>query len=60
MLRVVRRDLELATKLPSSLVEEKSRLASIAHEEWVAARANNDFKSFAMEKARSLAADQAR
>lgn len=52
MLRVVRRDLELATKLPSSLIEEKSRLASIAHEEWVAARANNDFKSFAPTLAR--------
>lgn len=45
--RVVRRNYELSTKLPGALVAEKSRLASIAHEKWVAARASNDFKSFA-------------
>ncbi len=47
MLRVVRRDLDLATKLPTSLVEEKSRLSAIAHERWVEARAKSDFASFA-------------
>lgn len=47
IIRVVQRDLDLATKIPTSLVEEKSRLASQAHEKWVEARANNDFKSFA-------------
>ncbi|MFI5385262.1 MAG: carboxypeptidase M32 [Fimbriimonadales bacterium] len=47
MLRVVKRDLDLATKIPSELVAEKSRLAAIGHESWVKARANNDFKSFA-------------
>ncbi len=47
LLRVVRRNLSLATKLPTSLVEEKSRLSAIAHEKWVEARANSDFKSFA-------------
>jgi carboxypeptidase Taq len=47
MLRIVRRDLDLATKLPTKLVEEKTRLAAIAHEKWVEARANNDFASFA-------------
>ncbi len=47
MLRVVRRDIDLATKIPSALVEEKSKLSSEAHERWVEARANNDFKSFA-------------
>lgn len=47
MLRVVGRDLDQATKIPTALVEEKSRLASKAHEAWVTARANNDFKSFA-------------
>ncbi len=46
MLRVVKRDLDLATKIPTDLVAEKSRLAAIAHEEWVKARAENDFKSF--------------
>lgn len=47
LLRVVRRDIELATKLPTELVAEKTRLAAIAHEEWVKARAENDFASFA-------------
>lgn len=47
MLRVVSRDLDLATKLPTELVAEKTRLGAIAHEAWVTARANNDFKSFA-------------
>ncbi|MGV3617098.1 MAG: carboxypeptidase M32 [Fimbriimonas sp.] len=47
MLRIVRRDLDLATKLPTKLVEEKTRLAAIAHEQWVEARAKNDFASFA-------------
>ncbi|RYG36960.1 carboxypeptidase M32 [bacterium] len=52
LLRVVKRDLELATKLPSKLVEEKTRLASIAHEEWVKARAENDYASFSPTLAR--------
>jgi carboxypeptidase Taq len=45
--RVVRRDLELRTKIPTELVAEKSKLAAQAHEAWVEARAKNDFKSFA-------------
>lgn len=47
MVRVVTRDLDLATKLPSELVAEKSKLASDAQEIWVAARASNDFSAFA-------------
>lgn len=47
LLRVVRRDLDLSTKLPASFVEEKSKLAAIAHEKWVEARANSDFATFA-------------
>ncbi len=47
LLRIVRRDLALKTKIPSDLVAEKSRLGAIAHEDWMRARANNDFKSFA-------------
>ena len=47
LVRVVKRQYELATKIPSSLVAEKLRLAAMAHEEWVAARKGNDFKSFA-------------
>jgi carboxypeptidase Taq len=47
MLRVVQRDLDLATKLPTELVAEKTRLGAIAHEAWVKARAENDFAGFA-------------
>ncbi len=47
MLRVVRRSVDLATKLPSTLVEEKTRLSAIAHERWVEARSKSDFASFA-------------
>ncbi len=47
MLRVAKRDYDMATKIPASLVEEKSKLAAEAHEAWVAARKNNDFKGFA-------------
>ncbi len=46
-IRVVQRDFDLKTKIPAKLVAEKSRLAAIAHEDWVKARANNDFKGFA-------------
>src|ERR1041384_4989326 len=47
MLRVTKRDYGLATKIPASLVEEKSKLSAEGHEIWVKARTNNDFKSFA-------------
>lgn len=47
MLRVVKRDFDLQTKIPTSLVEEKSRLSSIAHEHWVEARQSNNFAGFA-------------
>lgn len=47
LVRVTRRKYDLATKIPASLVAEKLRLAAIGHEEWVVARKNNDFKSFA-------------
>ncbi len=46
MLRVIKREFDLSTKIPTELVEEKSKLAALAHEQWVKARANNDFKSF--------------
>ncbi len=45
--RVVKRDFDLATKIPSALVAKKSKLAAEGHEIWVRARANNDFVSFA-------------
>ncbi len=47
VLRVVRRNLDLATKLPTALVEEKSRLSAVGHEKWVEARAKSKFSMFA-------------
>ncbi|MBI1756431.1 MAG: carboxypeptidase M32 [Fimbriimonas ginsengisoli] len=47
MLRVVKRELDQATKIPAALVEEKAKLTSTAFDIWVKARAANDFKSFA-------------
>ena len=47
MLRVVQRQLDQQLKIPSRLVEERSRVTSLAHELWVEARKNNDFASFA-------------
>jgi len=46
LLRVVGRDLAQSTKIPSSLVAEKSRLSSEAHEAWVVAREKNDYPGF--------------
>jgi carboxypeptidase Taq len=46
LVRIVLRRLEKSTKIPASLVEEKSRVSSEAHEVWVQARANNDFAKF--------------
>lgn len=47
LIRIVQRQLKLRTKIPTDLVAEKSRLSSIAHEDWVKARAANDFPAFA-------------
>jgi carboxypeptidase Taq len=47
LVRVAKRNFDLATKIPASLVAEKTRVSSIAHEDWVRARKNNDFASFA-------------
>jgi carboxypeptidase Taq len=46
LVRVIQRDLDLATKLPADLVAKKTKLAAIAHEDWVKARAENNFKGF--------------
>ena len=61
MIPVVSRDLDLATKLPTALVAKKAGLASLAHEEWVKARAANDFASFAptLEKMFDIAREEA-
>ncbi len=45
-LRSARRAYDLASKLPSRLVEERARATSLAVEAWVEAKKNNDFKHF--------------
>jgi carboxypeptidase Taq len=45
-LREIRRDLDRAAKLPSSLVAEISETASLAMEAWKAARSRSDFAEF--------------
>src|SRR5262249_19927478 len=45
LLRVVKRDYDKARKLPADLVGEITRATASAHEVWVKARAENDFKS---------------
>ena len=45
-LREARRDYGKATKLPSSLVEEMTRISSMAKHEWAQARAASDFARF--------------
>lgn len=47
MVRVLQRDYDLKTKLPADFVAEKTRLSAIAHEDWVKARAENNFAGFA-------------
>jgi len=44
--RVVRRELDLATKLPSELVGRKALLATQGHELWIKARKANDYAMF--------------
>ena len=46
-LRAVRRDYDLAVKIPSSLVAELAKAETLGHEVWVKARAENDFAHFA-------------
>lgn len=46
LLRVVRRDLDQATRIPADLVGEFSRVTSMAREGWKEGKANNDFSAF--------------
>ncbi len=46
MLRVAKRNFDRAMKIPEALAVEEVRVTSLAHEVWVNARKNNDFKSF--------------
>ncbi len=43
----MRRDYDLATKIPTDLVAELARTGSLAQEAWKEARQNNDFPKFA-------------
>lgn len=61
IVRNIKRDYDHSTKIPASLVEEKSKLSSIAHEDWVKARAENNFAGFAdtLEKMFDIARQEA-
>ena len=60
-LREIRREYDLAVKLPRDLVEELARTHSMARQAWVAARPQNDFAAFRpwLEKNIALARRQA-
>jgi len=45
-IREIRRDYDRATKLPSDLVEEMAKTASVAQHEWAAARKESSFSRF--------------
>lgn len=45
--RVVRRQMDIATKLPAEFVARKAKKSTEAHEIWVKARRDNDFAHFA-------------
>ena len=46
-LRVARRDFDKISKLPESLVAEMSRVTTLAHGAWAAARAESNYSKFA-------------
>ncbi len=46
LVRVVRHDYDLATRVPTALVEELARVTSQAHEIWARAREQADFAAF--------------
>ena len=46
LVRVVRHDYDLATRVPASLVEELARTTALAHETWTKAREAADFSQF--------------
>jgi carboxypeptidase Taq len=61
LLRLVRREYDKATKLPTEHVVEFQRTTALAHEVWAQARAHNDFQAFAptLEKIIGLAVQRA-
>jgi carboxypeptidase Taq len=46
MIRVVKRDYDNETKLPTDFVAELAEVTTLAHEVWAKARAKDDFRSF--------------
>ena len=46
-LRMARRDFDQATKIPTALVAETTRVTTLAHEQWAQARAESDWGRFA-------------
>jgi len=46
-LRVARREFDKKAKLPSELIEEIAQTATVAHANWVVARATSDYSRFA-------------
>ena len=47
LLRAARRDFDQATKIPTALVSEMTRVTALAHAEWAQARASSDWGKFA-------------
>jgi carboxypeptidase Taq len=45
--RVVRRDFDKSVKIPAELVAEMAKTTALAHEVWVKAREDSDYKAFA-------------
>jgi len=45
-IREIRRDYDIANKLPAKLVEEIAKISSLAQHEWQEARRNSDFSQF--------------
>lgn len=46
LIRVAKRDYELAVKVPTELVAEETKTTTLAHEEWVKARKENNYNHF--------------
>jgi carboxypeptidase Taq len=46
LVRVIKKDFERETKVPTELVAEETKTTALAHEEWVAARKANNYKHF--------------
>ncbi len=46
LIRVAKRDYDLAVKVPTELVAEETKTTTLAHEEWVKARKENNYNHF--------------